>query len=208
MSRPYKNQYIFPPRPENRISPESLDKHDTNEYIVQCKLNGSCMEAYIDESEFEIKNRHNGGLSNFKLKEQEVLSLHRGKGKMMLVGEYMNKSKKDKNNIVFNHKFVIFDIIVFENQHLLGTTYQERIDILHSIYNVKEYDEYLYQIDDNIFMVKTFYKDLKILYDNIVKIDMLEGLVLKPKSSKLTPGTKKLNNLSLKCRKETKNYSF
>lgn len=209
MSKQYRNgEYIYPCRPEYKINPDLLDKFDDGSYLVEAKYNGSCCELYIKPDKYKVFNRHKSSLSNFKLSEIEILNLHRGDGEMLLIGEYMNKLKKDKNNKIFNHKFIIVDILVFNNQHLIGTTYQERLNILHEIYDLKDYDEYLYQIYDNIFITKSFEQDFKNLYENIVKIDMLEGLVLKPKNSKLSTGTKKLNNLSMKCRKETKNYQF
>lgn len=209
MSRPYKNgTFIYPPRPEHCISSDNLNKFDDNSYIAQCKLNGSCAEIYLNSDKFDIKNRHKGGLSNFKLKDCEILSLHRGNGEMLLIGEYLNKSKKDSNGNLWNHKLVIFDILVYDNEHLLGSTFKERYELLLNIFTTKEYNEYLYQIDENIFLVKSFESDFKKLYHDIVKTDILEGLVLKPKDSMLQPGNKEKNNLCLKCRKETKNYTF
>jgi len=212
MSKPYKSgSFIYPPRPEHRIRSTSLFKYEeTNEYIAEPKLNGSNCEAYINEKSFYVKNRHNGPLTLFKLSDTEIQSLHRGKGEMVLNGEYMNKSQNDKNGKVFNHKFVIFDILVYNGEQLIGTTFEERYNLLLSLYNVKEYDEFLYQIDENIFMVKKFEKDFESLYNQVVKIDMYEGWVLKKKNGKLEQGVRQKNNCGtqIKCRKENKNYSF
>jgi len=59
-------------------------------------------------------------------------------------------------------------------------------------------------------MVKSFESDFVKLYNDIIKIDMLEGWVLKRKSGKLERGTREKNNVgwSIKCRKPTKNYMF
>jgi hypothetical protein len=48
------------------------------------------------------------------------------------------------------------------------------------------------------------------LYQDIVKVDMYEGLVIKKIDSKLTFGFQELNNhdWQVKCRKETKVYKF
>mgnify|MGYP005845563903 CR=1 FL=1 len=192
MSRPYKTgTYIYPPRPEFKISSESLEKYDTGEYIAEPKFNGSNMELYFNETTIhKIMNRHKDILTN-KLSDAEILSLHRGKGEMVLNGEYMNKSKKDADGKVFNHKLVIFDILVLNGEHLVGISCLERYNMLIDLYpDKKDYNEYLYQISENVFIVKSFEKDFLNLYNKIVEIDMLEGWVLKKRNGKLEQGTR------------------
>ena len=48
------------------------------------------------------------------------------------------------------------------------------------------------------------------LYNDIVKVDLYEGLVLKKIETKLTYGFQEINNhdWQIKCRKETKVYKF
>lgn len=209
MPRPYKNQYIFPPRIEHKISADSLIKYDTNEYLSQAKFNGSNCSLYLNGTSFTQRNRHEGIITNFKMKDKDILSLHHSKGDMVIVGEYMNKSQKDSNGKVFNNKFVIFDILVYEGQHLVGTTFEERYNLLLDIYDVKSYDDYFYQVNENVFLVKSFKNDFLNKYNDIVKVPMLEGLVLKKRNGKLERGTRIKNTTSqLKCRKETKNYQF
>lgn len=216
MSRLYKRDingnfvYIFPPRPEHKISVDSLIKYDTGEYKAETKLNGSNCSLYLDGNTFEQRNRHKGDISNFKMDNSEIIKLHRGTGDMLIVGEYMNKSQKDINGKIFNNKYVIFDIIVYNGEHLIGTTYEERRILLEKIFGTKSYDEYLYQVSDNVFMTKSFDNDFVNLYNKIIKIDMLEGWVLKRKTGKLERGTKEKNNVgwSLKIRKQCKLYNF
>jgi ATP-dependent DNA ligase len=211
MPRPYKSgTYIFPPRPEHRISSDSLVKYDNGEYCAEPKLNGSNCSLYLDGKTYTQRNRHQGDISNFKMDSKEIIKLHRGKGDMLVVGEYMNKSQNDINGKVFNNKFVIFDIIVYNGEHLVGLTYEERRNILIDIFGTISYDDYLYQVSENVFMTKSFDSDFTALYNKIIKIDMLEGWVLKRKNGKLERGTREKNNIGwmVKCRKETKNYQF
>ena len=213
MPRPYRqNTYIFPPRPENKISPASLVKYQTKDFLYEPKMDGSNCEIYMTPKTFDPKNRHDGPLTTFKLKEKEVLDLFRGSDNMVLNGEYMNKNKKSRLGKDFNHKFVIFDILVYNNEHLVGTSFEERYKLLLNLYDVTDYDEYLYQISDNVFLVKKFENcDLLSLYNDATKIEMIEGIVIKQKSAKLENGIGKQKNTSkcqIKCRRETKNYSF
>jgi len=209
-SRPYKNQYIYPPRPEFRVKSTSLSKYDDNTYLGQPKLDGSNCTLYINSKAYTQRNRHKGTITNFKMNDKEILKLYTGSGEIVLVGEYMNKSKNDIDGNKFNQKFVIFDILVYENQYLVGSTFEERYELLKEIYDIKKYDDYLYQISENVFLVKSFTDKFEKRFKSIVKIDMLEGWVLKRRNAKLERGTREKNNVSsqLKCRKSCKSYDF
>jgi ATP-dependent DNA ligase len=104
---------------------------------------------------------------------------------------------------------MIFDILVFDNEHLIGKTFKERLEILHDMLDFVDENDYCYKITDNIYLTKTFYTGFGEIWDKFVKIDMLEGLVLKRKDAGLEPGTVENNNVmsQLKCRKSTKNYN-
>lgn len=53
--KPYNSySYIYPPRPEYKILPNSLDKYDTGEYIAQPKINGSNAIVFINENELKV----------------------------------------------------------------------------------------------------------------------------------------------------------
>ena len=122
----------------------------------------------------------------------------------------MNKSKNGTDGKLFNKKFVIFDILVYENMYLVGSTFEERYELIKSIYNLKEYDDYLFQVSENVFFVKSFKDKFEKRFKSIIKVDMLEGFVLKRKNAKLERGTREKNNVNsqLKCRKATLNYKF
>jgi len=203
----FNNNYIYPPRPELKISSDNLNFYDKNIFLAQPKLNGSCCEIYTSKTPIQ-KNRHNSILNNFNLSNREIINVF-GTNLNLIIGEYMNKSKNSEIGL-FNHKFVIFDQIVIDGEYLLGSTFEERINILNELYTPISETKYLYKISDNIYMVKTFYKNFKRIWDDIVKIDMYEGLVLKKKDGKLERGSRKINNnkTQLKCRKETKLYNY
>lgn len=203
-------KYIFPPRPENKIPRSSLDKFDNGMFIAEPKFNGSCCEPYIEVDSIKIMNRHKNFLTGVKIKDEEFRSiLDVGDGNLY-VGEYMNKSKKDKFGNVFNHKFIIFDIIVLRGEHLIGKTFLERYNILLDLFDFISEDDLTYKISENIYLTKIFETNFCEIWDDITKIDMIEGLVLKKKNAKLETGITEKNNVKsqIKCRKETKNYSY
>jgi len=208
---PYKKyRYIFPPRPESKVRHTELPKYDNNIYLGQPKLNGSNCEVYTNGVEVYVMNRHKGELTNVKIGKKVFTDLHRGEGWMVLNGEYMNKAKKGKDGLVFNHKFVIFDIIVYNGKQTVGTTFEERVDLLKNLYDSKIYDNTIRKINSDIYIVETFFSGFQDIYNNLISIDMYEGFVLKKRKSKLENGISQKNNSGsqIKVRKNTKNYDF
>lgn len=205
----YDKTYIYPPRPELKTARKYLKTYDNGIFMAQPKLNGSCCEIYTGPETTYQKGRHNNTLTNFRLTNEEINDVF-GVDYNLVVGEYMNKSQRDENGDVFNHKFVIFDQLVFKGDYVLDSTFDERIKIIQETYKPIDETEFLYKISDNIYMVKTFYEDFEEVWDRLVEIGMYEGLVMKRKTGKLERGTREKNNTrtQLKCRKPTKNYSY
>lgn len=212
MSKYNTYRYIYPPRPKNAVPPADLDFWDNGSLIAQPKLNGSNCVIFTDGDSQMVMNRHNQRLTNFRLSQDEINQLYRGNGEWMIInGEYMNKNKSDENNTPFNHKLVVFDILTLNGDYLIGKTFEERIILLDEIYGqVDSEKDYLYQITDNIYRVKSYQTGFNDLFNRLTQIDMLEGLVMKRKNARLERGTTENNNTKsqLKARKATKNYKF
>lgn len=209
--------YIYPPRPERKLKAESLSMYEKYGFMAQAKLNGSCAVLFLKGGLSSLWNRHGKELT--RVEDLNFSSLSRGDGWTVLCGEYMNKSKSNALGI-WNHKFVIWDIIVHNDKHLIGTTLLDRLALLNQLYGHEKYyiptndgvfyDRYLYQIDDNLFRARYFGDSFEALYDEITTIDMYEGLVLKNSTSTLSYGASEFNNSEwqFKVRKATKNYVF
>ena len=208
----YENyRYIYPPRPKNAIPDYELSSFDDGSFIAQPKLNGSNCVIFTNGQKTIVMNRHNSRLTNFQLTEQELKDLYRGSGWMILNGEYLNKNKSDETGNSFNHKFVIFDILCFNGEYLLGKTFEERIQLLDNLYGQRPCEkDYLFAISENVYRVKSYLTDFKMIYDRLTSIDMIEGLVMKRKNAKLEIGNTENNNIKsqLKCRKATRNYKY
>lgn len=205
-------RYIYPPRPKNPIPNTELSFWDNGSLIAQPKLNGSNCLIFTNGVKHIAMNRHNGRMTNFQIKDEEIAALYKGTGGWtVLNGEYMNKSKQDESRAAFNHKFVIFDILVDDGDYLVGKTFEERIALLDSMFGQEDSEkDYLYGISENIYRVKSYMNGFNMLYDRLTPIDMIEGLVMKRKSARLEMGNTELNNVKsqIKCRKETKNYKY
>ena len=205
-------RYIYPPRPKNPIPNTELSFWDNGSLIAQPKLNGSNCLIFTNGEKHIAMNRHNGRLTNFQLKDEEIAAIYKGTGGWtVLNGEYMNKSKQDEKRAAFNHKFVIFDILVDDGDYLVGKTFEERIALLDSMFGQEDSEkDYLYGISENVYRVKSYLNGFNMLYDRLTPIDMIEGLVMKRKNARLEMGNTELNNVKsqIKCRKETKNYRY
>lgn len=203
--------FIFPPRPKNPIPQDELEYYDAkHRFMAQPKLNGSnCVIAMNDEKVI-IQNRHGQPFTSTQI-INDIKKLYKGTGWMVLNGEYLNKNQ-DNSFGSFNHKLVLFDIIVYNGIHLLGTSFGDRINLIYELYgeNTFDKDSNLNEISENIFSVKTFYDNFEKKFEEITPTPVYEGLVLKRTTSKLQNGTSENNNHNsqIKCRKATRNYKF
>lgn len=246
---PYNSfRYIYPPRPENALPADSLKRYDNGEYIAQPKFNGDCTVLFTNGIVAHVYNRHKeqfkkplkiwDGTRPFVVDDGSGAkppiktgwtSLHRetlngvNNKWMILVGEYMAKSKNNERGERWNDKFVIFDIIAYDGMQLIGKTFRERIELLDKLYGKEESIitetgveklNFMYATTTkNVFRVKSYFDCFRGLWDTLVKLTpgtagMYEGLVLKRADAKLENGASEKNNTTsqLKFRKSTKNY--
>lgn len=209
-----KYRYIFPPRPKNVIAPDFLKKYDNGEYIAEPRLNGDCLVLFTNGIDFHVLNGHKKEFKKHKKIENQMCDLYRETvipGKpinkwMVLVGEYMSKSKKNEWVENFNDNFVIFDILVYDSIQLIGKTFSQRIDLLNRLYGTDDCllikdgirrHKFLYTTSDNTpncFRIKTFRDCFPALWKDVTKIDMYEGLVLKRAEAALENGVSENNN--------------
>lgn len=214
-----KYSYLYPPRPIQTTKHTELSKYDTGEFIAQPKYNGSCCNVFLNGSEVIVMNRHNSKLtsdySNIDLK-----GLHSGKGWMVLCGEFLNKNKKGEDGNSFNLKFVIWDILVYDGNYFIGSTFEERLQLIGKLFpcssimvgadKIETYKHLCCTKFKNVYVAPAYANNFEWLYNDIVDTDLYEGLVLKRRAAKLTFGLNEKNNneWQIKCRKPTKNYAF
>lgn len=209
-------KYLYPTRPANAIPPEDLNLWDNKSMVAQLKTNGSNTLLFTNGEKIRVMGRHNQLLTNFQISNDEIINnlykpLNLNGSWLVLNGETLNKSKRDESNVIFNQKFILFDILVFDSEYLVGRTFGERVQLLDNLYGQNSSNkEYLHGISENIYRVKSYDSDFKNLFDIYTKIDLVEGLVLKRKNAKLELATTEKNNWrsQIKCRKSTLNYKF
>ena len=217
---PYLNfNYIYPPRPEYKIPPKDLDTFDTGEYIVQPKYNGTCCIVFTNGKEVYVYNRHKQPLSWYS-SDIEFEKLAQSNQWYVYTGEYLNKGKLGETGTKEKDKFIIWDILVWAGQYLIGDDLLTRVKLLEETFPCQrakinedglEMYEYLCHTDlKNIYKAPSYMNGFSKLFKDISKTDLYEGLVIKKIDSKLSYGFQELNNhdWQIKCRKPTKVYHF
>jgi ATP-dependent DNA ligase len=211
-------KYIYPPRPEYKTPPSSLSTYDTGEYIAQPKYNGSACLVFTNGDELHIYNRHKRPLAKYSpfIHFRELAKTNNW---YVYAGEYLNKAKKGEHGDIERDKFVIWDLLVWDGEYLIGKTMEERLTILENIYpcqravfshKLEVYDHLCCTEYAGIYKAPTYGGGFDTLYEELYETELYEGLVLKKKNSKLTYGFQEKNNTEwqIKCRKETKLYNF
>lgn len=212
-------KFVFPPRAEYKTNPERLSVYDNRSYYAQPKLNGSaCIVMLHEDGRRQVWNRHGKQLSLIDYNQVTLNPLHRGAGWLILAGELLNKNKKGEDGQPFNQKFCLWDILMLNGKSLEGTTVIQRVEMISHLYPSVGFLEgdtqpkYLLNIAgaENCYVIPSYQKDFAKLYEELIKVDVYEGLVLKLKAGKLRPGLREVNNAEwqVKARKETKNYTF
>ena len=207
-----KYRYIYPCRPENAVPSSELQHHDNGSMVAQPKTNGSNCIIFTNGESIHVMNRHGQRLTRFEIRDEEVLTLYKGTGGWtVLNGEYLNKNKRDETGKSFNHKLILFDILVNDGDYLIGKTVEHRVHLLDQMFGKNESEkEYLYSISDNVYRVKSYENNFSMLFNKLTPIDVIEGFVLKRKNARLEVSGSELNNSKwqVKCRKQTLNYKF
>lgn len=205
-------RYLYPPRPKNAIPPTELAGWDDGTMLCQLKFNGSNCLVFTNGQKVVVMNRHGARLTGFRIPDAEILSLYKGTGGWtVLNGEYMNKAKRDERGAEFNHRLVVFDILVDDGEYLVGQTFEQRVGLLDRMFGQSACDrEYLYSVSESVYRVKSHEGGFQQLYETMSRVDMIEGLVLKRRNARLEIGNTESNNTrsQVKCRKGTLNYRY
>lgn len=223
LNLPYnKYHYIFPPRPEHKAELHNIGIYDDGTYIAQPKYNGSCCMVFMDPavSFLRIMNRHREDITLVHRDKIDFMGAYRGTGFMVLAGELLNKNKLGEDGEPFNQKFITWDIIVYNGAYLVGNTVEYRLNLLEELYpctrmrvneNGREFFNHICGTGiTGIYRAPSYTGNFQELYNELVKVDLYEGLVLKRRNAKLALGYSERNNsdYQIKFRKETKNYKF
>lgn len=220
---PYKEyKYLYPPRPEHKISSDTIGKYDNGEYIGQPKFNGDCCNLFMNDSGLiKLMGRYTTELTKGKKNEMDLAGAYRGNGFLVLCGELLTKTQTGEDGKPFNQKFVIWDILVHNSMYLIGTTIMERLELLEELYPcnriqigsdgiMESYNHICVTGITGIYRSPAYLNGFGKLYKELVKTPLYEGLVLKRKDAPLQYGYNEKNNTTwqIKVRRATKNCAI
>lgn len=196
------------------MHPESLK--DYPNWVAQYKFNGTRNIIYVfPDGHIELFNRHGEHNKAYQVTEdmiQGFKKLNLKKGVFYVFdGELMHSKTKGLKDRV-----ILFDVLVNAGEYLLETSYIERYKLLMNLVgNPSEFEEetgnkIAYRINKNVWLAKTYTKELTERFKKLAHMDEVEGLMLKNPNGKLSFGTREQNNGEwlVRVRKPSKNYSF
>lgn len=208
--KPYDEYlYLYPPRPENAITPDRIAYYEKQGWVGQYKKNGTnSVVALSPDGKFTAMNRHKEEHRAWQLTDhvKEVLiELLPRNSWTVLVGEILhNKTPTIKDTMYFH------DVLVLNSTYLLGSTFEHRQQWLAEILpsNVESYSHYV--VTEKVWRARTFTSGLSERFKAIKDTKIDEGLVLKKPQSTLKYCDIEKNNTSwqIKCRYPTKIYNY
>jgi len=213
----YNGNIFYPPRPETSLSPEKLADYE-GKWLAQRKFNGTRTMIEFAPSGIKLWTRHKEEHKAYKPSPAmaECLAMwHDVMGKdarHIIDGELLHNKTRNIKDV-----FVAFDVLVFDDQYLVGTKYLERYDHLSTELMGGEFEweevsgnHLALQFVPGLWLAENFYANFHAEYERHINLDEIEGLVLKKASAELDYGFKMNNNGSwlLRCRKPSKNYKY
>lgn len=220
-------QYIYPPRPENAIPKEHAEIYYSMGWKPQLKYNDSRALIKYVSGEITLWNRHGERFRTYHTPDwltDQIKQAINTLGLSPTGYHLLDGGLLDQKHSAIKDTLVIWDILVQDGQHLLGTSYQQRYDELRVSDKPWCYKQFVFglSLTDNIF-VADYYSgdDHDMLWDMVAEVNapftvgkdikpLIEGIVIKDPTAKLEMGYKEKNNTDwiVKSRVHTGRHRF
>lgn len=219
MPVPYKKMVVFyPPRPEGSVPPDRLG--DYPGWWAQRKFNGTRTLIFLSpEGDVELRGRHQEPLKAYDLSPAmegalQALAFPRGSWSVLDAELLHSKTRGPKD------RMVLFDVLVFAGVYQTQTTYECRYNLLVDVCGHPRSHEgdtgrrIALKVNENVWLAESFRVqsagEARALYESLIDLDEIEGLMLKDPGGRLQPGFGERNNSSwlIRVRKPHKNYKF
>ena len=162
-------KYLFPPRPENALSPDSLVFYEKIlKWVFQFKKNGTNTVIFVSpEKEYTIKTRHKTDHKAWSMTDhikKELTRLFPEKNWLVLSAELLHSKTVEIKDTIYIH-----DILVFNNELLVGSTFMQRQKILeaHLKTNIETYSHYVCDNQNKVWFAKLFFSNIENLFYSI-----------------------------------------
>lgn len=231
-------QYIFPPRAETCIPKGDASLFLDMGWKPQLKYNDShTLIKFLPGGprNIELWNRHGERFRTYTAPDWLIEQLEQVAQALGLTSDQwhlLDGGLLDQKHRAIKDTIVIWDVLVQESQQLLGTTYQERYDILRGCVQTEKTFWYTHpshdpidfgiKFTDNIILARQYdASDWDTLWNMVHTINapyttatdikpILEGVVLKDPNGRLEMGYKEKNNTEwmIKSRVTTGRHRF
>ena len=199
----YAGQYLFPPRPDNPVPVGQLEFYENRGWWAQSKKNGTCALITVTPGSIQMMNRHHQPLKwTMPRGVAEFLHDHLNQTTVFAAELLHHKTVATKNTLY------LFDVLVARGEYLLGTNYAFRYDALVNLFphSVPGITHNL--LNPRVWMARCIGDHFLDYFNGLAGDD--EGIVLKDPMGILRDCSKASSNgyWQVKCRRQTKNYSF
>ena len=191
--------YFYPEKPFLITREQTLFEtcNQSSDWVAEKKYNGGRLQLHYIDSKFQFWNRH-GALFNFQPNEemQSALASLKLKGYCLFDGELRN------NKVIgVRQKAVLFDVHIWDGE-ILRIPFIQRRKILESLGLKIE--------GEPLGIVQQYKTSFDKLFEEVIKDEEIEGLVLKSLNGQLKIDRKAGQDSSwmLKIRRPCKNYRF
>jgi hypothetical protein len=198
-------QYLWPPRPEQKIPPSALAFYENRGFWAQRKKNGTYTVVFARGNEVIFKTRHNDDHKLWTPEKDHFEFFSGSSGWSVYCAELLHSKVTGGPK----HELYIHDILVRNGNYLVGTTFAERQGLLHDLFDGPlEADRGQVRVAKRITLAQSIDEGFAEVFNHLNPED--EGLVLKDPNAKLKPCFKSDSNGSwmVKCRVAHTNYSF
>lgn len=223
-------RYIFPPRPDGAIPRTDNEIFRDLDWVAQYKYNDTrCLIKLLESGEIQLWNRHAERMRTYHtpLDLQEQLEALRTREDLGIRGYCLfDGGLLDQKHRAIKNTIVIWDILVLDGEHLIGTTYRHRYNKVHALCSGESYKYSGHRLGNKITQ-DIFVPDLLTpgewndAWKTVDEINepylstgeagpLLEGLVYKDPEAELEFGFKEKNNSSWQARSrvETGRHRF
>ncbi len=206
------NQYHFikPCRAEQCIPPNMLQLYEKKYWLAQYKMNGTNSLIFVSdvdqngERKIISRTRHDTPHKLWQFSDASMAAFE----EMPTNGWYVFNAEllHSKTPHIKDTNF-IHDILVYDSNYLVGSTYHYRYDLLHRIFKPLHttWDGH-WCVDSNTWIAQNFFRDFEDMFHNNLfpprfnENDGKEGLILKNPSAILD--VKSSSNWLVKCKRK------
>ncbi len=192
--------YFYPEKPKLIHKDQGLfnEVNESDSWVAERKYNGSRLQLHCLNGKFGFWNRHNAEFNYIPSKET-LNALRAGipdKGYFLFDGELRDRKVKGVRD-----QIMLYDVFIWKNELLVGNPFWYRRNFL----------EHCFKANDRpVGITEQFKGDFKKTFEQVIKDEEIEGLVLKNTRGILDLGRTGAKNSGwmLKVRRPNGSYRF